>query len=393
MRVLCVLLPHFPLQCEAERRPAIKDCPALVVYAVGSQKLVLDYSAGHEGVRADMPLQEALSKYGESELIPADIPYYWSTFNRLQDALEEKSPLVEGIELGRVYLGVNGLDWIYPGDTALIAAVRQAIPQAFVSQLGIAEGKFPAYLAALSSPSGGHRIVTGGMDGFLKDFPCDVLPVSWQNKKRLCDFGLGTLGQVAALPPGPLQAQFGPEGKRIWELARGRDEDPFHPRHSEEVIEESTELPSVAVSLEAILAAVDSLLAKALLREGIRGRGIRSLTLWAQVQGLGYWERSVSFKDPATGAGRALLRIKHILQNSPVPGPVEDIGLRITGFCQERGRQSSLFSEVRAREQLQEDIKQIELRLGKGPQVFQVREVEPWSRIPERRQALTPSSQ
>ncbi|MDP2663550.1 MAG: hypothetical protein Q8R28_22785, partial [Dehalococcoidia bacterium] len=102
---------------------------------------------------------------------------------------------------------------------------------------------------------------------------------------------------------------------------------------------------------------------------------------------------SVSFKDPTTGAGQALSRIKHILQNSPVPGPVEDIGLRITGFCQERGRQSSLFSEVRAREQLQEDIKQIELRLGKGPQVFRVREVEPWSRIPERRQALTPSGQ
>jgi DNA polymerase-4 len=393
MRVLCVLLPHFPLQCEAERRPSIKDCQALVMYAVGSQKLVLDYSAELEGLQAEMPLQEALSKYGESELIPADIPYYWSAFNRLQDALEEKCPLVEGAGLGCIYLGIDGLDWIYSSDTALVAAIRESVPAAFVFQTGIAEGKFPAYLAALSSPVDDHRIVTGGVESFLKDFSCDVLPISWQLKKRLCDFGLNTLGQVAALPPGPLQSQFGPEGKRIWELARGHDEDPFHPRYSEEVIEEGTELPSMAVSLEAILAAVDSLLARALLHESIRGRGIRSLTLWAQVQGLGYWERSVSFKDPATGSSQAISRIKHILQNSPIPGPVEDIGLKITGFCQERGRQSSLFSEVRAKEQLHEDIKQIELRLGKGPQVFQVRGVEPWSRIPERRQALTPSSQ
>jgi len=396
MKVFCVLLSHFHLQCEVKRHPAIKDSAALVVYAAGSQKLVLDYSPCLKGMQADMPLQEALSKYGEADLIPADVPYYNSVFNQIQDALEEKCPLVEGAGLGCIYLGIDGLEWVYPDSAALFGAIREAIPAEFNYQPGIAMGKFPSYMAAFSSHPGSHRIVSGGteeMGLFLKDFPCDVLPVSWQNKKRLTDFGLSTLGQVASLPPGPLQSQFGPEGKRIWELARGMDEEPLHPRHSEETIEESLELPSVAVSLEAIMAAVDSLLARALLRDGVRGRGIRNLILWAQVQGLGYWERSVSFKDPATGARQALSRIKHLLQSSPVPGPVEQMGLRISGFCQERGRQGSLFSDTRAQEQLQEDIKQMELRLGMGPQVFRVREVEPWSRIPERRQALTPSNQ
>ncbi|MDP2727010.1 MAG: hypothetical protein Q8P59_05665, partial [Dehalococcoidia bacterium] len=372
MKILCVLFPHFYLQCEAGRRPSLSG-PALVVYAVGSQKLVLDYSPGLEGIQADMPLQEALSKYGEAELIPADIPYYCSVFNQVQDMLEEKSPLVEGAGAGCIYLGLDGLEWVYPSTEALFAALKEAIPPSFDFNLGIAEGKFPSYMAAYFSPVGGHRIVSGGPAGmgvFLKDFPCDVLPISWQNKKRLSDFGLSTLGQVAALPPGPLQAQFGPEGKRIWDLAGGRDDEPLRPRRSEEIIEESLGLPSVVVSLEAILAAVDSLLAIALLREGVRGRGIRSLTLWAQVQGLGYWERSVFFKDPVTGARQALSRIKHLLESSPVPGPVEEIGLKLTGFSTERGRQSSLFSESRAHEQLQEDIKQMEIRLGQGPQVF-----------------------
>lgn len=396
MRVLCILFPHFPLQCEAGRRPALKGRPAFVVYAVGSQKLVLDHAPGLKGIQVDMPLQEALSRYGEAELIRADIPYYHAAFELVLDALEEKSPLVEDAGPGCVYLGLDGLEWIYPGAEALLATVREAVPSSFELQLGIAEGKFPSYIAALSSPGGGKNIVTGGpveMGAFLKDFPCDVLPISWQNKKRLSDFGMSTLGQVAALPPGPLQAQFGPEGKRIWELARGHDGEPLYSRHSEESIEESLELPSVAVSLEAMLAAVAALLSKILLREGVRGRGIRNLTLWAQVQGLGYWERGVSFKDPATSAGQALSRIRHLLEASPAPGPVEGMGLRITGFSRERGRQSSLFSERRAREQLQKDIKQMELRLGKGHQVFRVREVEPWSRIPERRQALTPSNQ
>ncbi|MBI2957622.1 MAG: hypothetical protein HYY32_02145 [Chloroflexi bacterium] len=393
MKVLCVLFPHFHFQCEAGRRPALKGRPAFVVYAAGSQKLVLDHTPGLEGIQAYMPLQEALSRHGQAEIVPADIPCYGAVFNQVLDALEEKGPLVEGAGLGCAYLGLDGLEWVYPSRKALFSAVREAVPPSLVFQLGIAEGKFPAYMAALSSPTGGHRLVTGSIAevcAFLKDFPCNVLPISWQNKQRLCDFGLGTLGQVAALPPGPLQAQFGSEGKRIWELARGQDGEPLHPRHSEETIEETLELPSVAVSLEAVLAAVDSLLAKALLRQAVKGRGIRSLTLWALVQGLGYWERSVSFKEPATGARQMLSRIKHLLEISPLPGPAEEIGLKITGFCREHGQQSSLFSETRAQEQLQEDIKEMELRLGQGPQVFRVREIEPWSRIPERRQALMP---
>ena len=41
-------------------------------------------------------------------------------------------------------------------------------------------------------------------------------------------------GQITALPAGPLQAQFGMEGKRIWELARGYDDTPLCPRFTKE---------------------------------------------------------------------------------------------------------------------------------------------------------------
>ncbi|MBI2857169.1 MAG: hypothetical protein HYX95_02510, partial [Chloroflexi bacterium] len=230
MRVLCVLLPHFPWRCELQRRPVLEGGPALVAYSVGYQKLVLDHSPELDALESGMPLQEALSRHGEVEVLSADMAYYWSVFNRVLDGLEGKCPLVEGADLGCAYLGIDGLGWVYSGDGALVAAVREALPSPFAAQLGVAEGKFPAYLAALNSPPGGHRIVTGGMDAFLRDFPCDVLPIAWQQKKKLSEFGLRTLGQVAALPLGPLQAQFGPEGRRIGGLARGKDDSPLYPR-------------------------------------------------------------------------------------------------------------------------------------------------------------------
>ena len=88
------------------------------------------------------------------------------------------------------------------------------------------------------------------------------------------------------MPQGPLQAQFGPEGKRIWELARGYDNTPLYPKRSEEVIEESITLPSMATTLEAVLFAVEALLVRVFARDNLKGSAIRSLVIWAQVEGL-----------------------------------------------------------------------------------------------------------
>ncbi len=390
MKILCVLLPHFPWRCEVRRNPALEGRPAIVTYTSGSRKLVLDWSPELEVLQRDMPLQQALARHGEVELLHADIPCYWYVFNEILDALEEKSPLVEGADLGCAYLGVDGLQLIYPDDAALLKAIREAIPETFTSQIGIAGNKFLAYLAARRSPPGGHRILTGDAGAFLRDIPCDVLPISMKSKSKLQDFGIHTIGQVTALSPGPVQSQFGPEGKRIWELAGGRDDTPLYPRLTEEMIEESTTLPSVTVSLEAILAAAESLLALIFARDSLKGRGIRSLTLWTRSWSSEHWERTVQFKEPTMDTKTTVSRIKRVLEDYPQPGPVEQVGTRVNRLGYPRGRQKSLFSEVRGRDHLMDDIKQLEFRLG-NPQVFTVKEVEPWSRIPERRYALTPT--
>jgi len=73
-----------------------------------------------------------------------------------------------------------------------------------------------------------------------------------------------------------------------------------------------------------------------------------------------------------------------------LPHPL--IGLRLTlgGITGESGQQGSLFEETRQRDRLKATMAQMEERLGTRPPVYVVREVEPWSRIPERRHALIP---
>lgn len=391
MKILCVLLPHFPLKCELLRRSDLKKS-AVVTYTVGSQKLVLDFSHELQGLQRDMPIQQALSLYGDIELVHADIPYYWSAFNELLDKLETKSPLVEGSELGNIYIGLDGLQLIYPNDDVLIGAMREVIPATLEPRLGIAQGKFLAYLAALYSLPGSYKTLAGNIDSFLRDLPCDVLQVSIKNKDRLHEFGLHTLGQVASLLPGPLQAQFGTEGKVIWELATGCDDTPLYPRLTEETIEESTALQSITVSLDVMLVAVEAMLTHAFGSLAPRGMGVSRINLWTRTWVSEHWERTVNFKEPVLDTKTAMSRIKQVMENSPQPAPIEELGMKITGLSRQHGRQKSLFSDVRAQDHLLNDVKQLEFRLG-GPQLFRIKDVEPWSRIPERRRALTPLSQ
>jgi DNA polymerase-4 len=391
MKVLCVLLPHFPLKCEALRNPAIAGCPAIITVAAGSQKLVLDYSPELGGLQQDMPLQDALSRHKQIALLQADIPYYRSVFNKTLDALEGISPLVEGADMGCAYIGADGLQLIYPDDEALIEAVKKAAPGAFTIQTGLAGNKFLAYLAACYCLPGGCRVLNGDTADFLRDLSCDVLPVSARSKKKLRDFGIFTLGKAAELPPGPMQAQFGPEGRRIHDLANGQDDAPLRPRFMEEIIEESSVLSSVTVSLDAIIFAAESLLASVFTRIGRAELGIRSLTLWTRAWNAEHWERSINFKEPAMDIKVVIARIKRVLAEYPQPGPVEQVGIRVNRLGYPRGRQASLLTALRASDHLLEDIKQLELRLG-NPQVYKVKEVEPWSRIPERRYALTPAN-
>jgi DNA polymerase-4/protein ImuB len=372
------------------RNPDIKRA-AILTYTEGSQKLVLDASPKLEGLQRNTPLQQAVSRYGEAVLIPGDVPYYRAVFNDLLDKLEEKCPLVEDCEPDRIYLNVDGMHLIYPHYKSLINAVRSVVPDTYMPQIGIAEGKFPAYLAARSSLPGEYRILTDDIDAFLKNISCDEIPVSLHSKGKLHNFGLHTLGNIAALPAGPLQAQFGPEGKRIRELARGQDDTPLCPRFTKETIEESTTLLSVTASLETMMVTLESLLNRAFIRITPQGLGIRSLVLWTRAWNSEYWEHTIRFKEPAMDIRSTMSRIKQFLETYPQSGPVDQLGIKVTGLAHGVRRQRSIFAELRAQDHLLEDIEQLELRLA-GPQVFHIKEVEPWSRIPERQFALKPLS-
>ena len=391
MKIACVLISHLPAKAEQRRHPELRRRPVIITEESRAKRVVLDSSPEAVGVSAGVPLQEALSRCKGATLLQADMPYYQKVFDMAVKGLQQRSPLVEKAQLGCAYVGLDGLEAMYDGEARLITSLLQAVPHQFNPRVGVALGKFPAYVAAVTSSGGRATKVPEDVAGFLKELSVDLLPLSWDNKTRLHRFGLHTLGQLAALSVGSLQAQLRGEGRRAWELASGVDPSPLVPCRREEVVTEFLTFPSPTITRDAVLTAMEILLARAFTRPEISGKYVRTAIIESRLAGQKPpWIRRFGFKEALGSKERAIFAMKSRLGAVLLPGPLEDMKLTLSGITGESGVQSSLFSDVRKREQLREMMRQLQALLGCKPPIYQMKDVEPWSRIPERRQALVP---
>jgi DNA polymerase-4/protein ImuB len=354
---------------------------------------VLDCSSEAEakGVRVGMPLREALGLCPQVSFLPADLPRYGDSFDRILHSLETVSPLVEPAALGCAFIGLDGLNGHYRDEMVLGDALAQAVRHAsgLMPSVGLADGKFTARVAATVSAPGEVCLVPPGQERrFLAPIDVSVLPCSRDTLRRVELFGLRTMGDLAALPLGALQAQFGVEGKRIWELAQGIDRESLRPLRREESIRERLAFYAPLISREALVTAGRQLLTRLLGQPAMRGRAARRMTLRALLSDGRSWERAIVFREATADREQMLCVLKSAIEAAPLTAPIEELAIELSGFAQEMGKQQGFFpGNGRQRRQVAESIRQLKARYGRSP-VLQIVEVEPWSRIPERRHAL-----
>ena len=214
------------------------------------------------------------------------------------------------------------------------------------------------------------------------------MPIKQSTIDQLYEFNLNTLKDVARVPLGPMQAQFGKEGKLIWELANGIDRRPLIPRNINDEITEFLEFSEPVILVHNMLMGVELLVEKLLMRSDRRGRGASTIIISGQSDRGSLWERRFTFKAPVCDKNRIICRLKVGLQKMHMPGSISEIAVTFKDLTSVVGNQISLFRDLRNTERLSEAVKQLEVLLAKPVPIFHIREVEPWSRIPERRYAL-----
>jgi protein ImuB len=199
--------------------------------------------------------------------------------------------------------------------------------------------------------------------------------------------GLGTLGAVAGLERAALADRFGRAGEHAWALARGEDE-PLRPRVPGEVLEERLELEESA-SGEQLGRALELLVDRLLARRERRGRTLRAVVLSATLVEGGTWRERVVFREALTDPGRMRLALGGRL--ALLPAPAEALRLTAERFGPPHQPGAALFADATdvRRGRLREAVRQA--RAAAGPDAaLRVLQVDPDSRVPERRAVLTP---
>jgi DNA polymerase-4 len=110
---------------------------------------------------------------------------------------------------------------------------------------GVAPNKFLAKIASdWRKPDGLFVIQPKDVDAFLVPLPVGRLPgVGRVTGERLARLGIGTVGDLRSLALGDLESSFGRFGMRLYELARGIDENPVVPDRPTQSVSAEDTLP------------------------------------------------------------------------------------------------------------------------------------------------------
>ncbi len=205
---------HLRAKVEMSRQPHLKECPVLIVDRDPSRAraVVVDRFPTASGVTEGMAVEQALSLHANAAVLDADEPHYRRVFGEVLASLQRVGDRVEGTELGTAYVRLDGLEGMYHGEAGVVSALLDAVPSYLTPRIGVADAKFPAFVAARTCSA--HRAfrVPKEVATFLAPHTIDLLPVPAEMKRELHRFGLHAMGAVASISVHMLADRFGPDG-------------------------------------------------------------------------------------------------------------------------------------------------------------------------------------
>ena len=406
MPVICAILPRFPLVISIGEQRELLARPSALIPEPGAAQLIGEVSEPAErmGLRSGMRLGEALSRCPELALVPPDPERADRSWEEALRRLEAIGAEVESERAGEAFFEAAGLLRLWGGTRGVLTHARGELGARV--QMAAAPGRFCAHVAASRMESGGRSTIvpSGGARSFLAPLSVSLLHGRLRDPRgdrqeapdadaeaddlpnELERLGIDTLGHLAGLPRDAVADRFGRLGLRALRLARGEDE-PLRPRRLGEALAVELELPE-AVSGQQLERALEMLIARLLAHRERRGRAIRALRLSARLAAGGGWRHRVALRSAATERNRLTALL--LPQLALLPAPAATLRLEAVALGPAGGEQLTLASpEQERRRRISEAVRQT--RAAAGPDaVLRVLEVDPGSRVPERREALMP---
>jgi DNA polymerase-4 len=360
-------LDAFYASVEVLDRPELRGRPVIVGGDPDARGVVsaASYEARTFGVHSAMPLRTARRLCPQGVFLPGRFERYAEASLQVMRVFDSFTPLVEPISLDEAFLDVSGAP---AGDgptigRALKSRVRDDI--GLVLSVGVATNKLVAKVASdLRKPDALVVVAPGEEAAFLAPLPVSRLwGVGPRVRQALADYGVTTIGQLAAVPEATLRRRFGRHGAELGQRARGIDPSPVVSGHAPKSIgHEHTFNVDVTErsGLDGTLLWLAESVASRLRRHHLAAGGVQ---LKLRYEGFETLTRQATLPQPTTDAHGLLEVVHRLLDRTLEPGrAVRLIG--ITGISLVDAQQLTLFGDGQRVQRLAEATDAVREKFG-----------------------------
>ena len=195
--------------------------------------LALSPEARLAGVERGMPVRQALKRCPDLVLLPPNPRLYARASRALLEVLQVYAPVIEPRGYGHAFLDLTGTGRLFGPPVDVAARVQREVRARLrlPVSVGVAANKLVSQAATtVVKPEPLLEVPGGAEASFLAPHPLDVLPeLHPKVRRRLDDYQLDLIGELAAIPESALCAVFGGAGRALRAQARGIDPRPVLP--------------------------------------------------------------------------------------------------------------------------------------------------------------------
>ncbi|GAB3599451.1 DNA polymerase IV [Microbacterium tumbae] len=209
--------------------PSLRGLP-LIIGAPDGRSVVssASYEARRYGVRAAMPVSQALRLCPSARIVLPDFPRYQEVSRRVMAIFESFTPLVEPLSVDEAFLDVRGVRRLWGSPAVIARLIRERVlaEVGITCSVGIAATKHVAKMAStMAKPNGMLVVAAADTLDFLAPRPVRAMwGVGPKAAEALEARGLRTIGDIREASREMLERAVGSAmAVRLAELSRGED--------------------------------------------------------------------------------------------------------------------------------------------------------------------------
>jgi DNA polymerase IV (DinB-like DNA polymerase) len=239
--ILHIDMDYFFAQIEERENPQFKGKPVVVGADPKGGKgrgvvSTANYEARKYGIKSGMPISKAYQLCPNAIFLPVNIELYEKVSDKIMGIVKKYSPVYEIVSLDEAYLDISFCkNWKEAENLGKKLKKEIFEKEKLTCTVGIGPNKTIAKLAAEKAKPNGLKVVKPEeVEKFLDPLDVDDLPgIGPKTAEKLRKIGVNKIFELKKLSKEKLREMFGKIGERIWEKARGIDEEPVSP---EEII-------------------------------------------------------------------------------------------------------------------------------------------------------------